>query len=459
MLQSGRSPQASGSHDSPPFFSGPRGLAVKVLSRVEQSDAYLDKLLGRELASGELNDADRRLLNELATGVMRWQARLDWVLTGFYHGEFAKCLPVVRNALRVALYQILFLDRIPHSAAVNESVEIVKRLKGARSASVVNGVLRSVIRKLGAISYPERTDDVARYLSIMSSHPLWLVRRWYTRFGELETAALLEANNRRPRLALRVNPRRGTVDDAIARLEQRGMKPDRSEHVPGMIVLDGFGAIGSDAMFREGWFTVQDEGAALAAGLARVEPGMRVIDLCAAPGGKTTALAERMQDRGEIVAVDKFEAKLKLVQDAAERLGCAGMITTLAADARSLVIEPADVVLVDAPCSGLGVLAKKPDIKWKRTQEDLEGMAAMQRAILQNAARLVAPGGALIYSTCTIEPIENEEIVRAFLESNPEFELEPPTELDPSLVHDGFLRTLPHRHGIDGTFGARLRRR
>lgn len=447
--------------NSDTLFHGARGLAVKILTRVEQSDAYLDKLLNYELSCNELNSQDRRLLTELTSGVLRWQGRLDWVLTGFYHGEFSRCMPVVKNALRVALYQILFLNRIPHSAAVNESVEIVKRLKGARSASLVNGVLRSVIRKADSITFPEQDGDPARYLSIMLSHPLWMVRRWVARYGVDATRLLLEANNKRPHVALRVNTLRGSAEDLMNDLRERGLTPEPAPFLHDVVLVDGLTNIGNDPLFRDGRYTVQDEAAALASELAGARPGMRVIDLCAAPGGKSTAMAEAMSGEGTVVAVDKYESKLKLIDMTAERLGFGHMIRTAAGDGRVIRLDPADVVLVDVPCSGLGVLARKPDIKWKRQPEDIDAMTTLQREILENAARMVKPGGHLIYSTCTIEPAENEDLVSAFLRDHPEFELVPASEILPPAVVDsqGFLRTLPHEHGTDGMFGARMRRR
>jgi 16S rRNA (cytosine967-C5)-methyltransferase len=464
MLQEGKTLSEQSTSTPPadePLYQGARGAAVKVLTRVEQSDAYLDKLLNRELSSPDITDLDKRLLNELATGVLRWQSKLDWVLTGFYHGEFPKCIPIVKNAMRVALYQILFLDKIPHAAAVNESVELIKRLKGERSANLVNAVMRSVIRKINAITYPERDKDVARYLSIVLSHPLWMVRRWLTQFSEEETERLLKANNTRPHLSLRINPMRAGLDDVIGELAAAGITPTRSKLHPWMLRVEGMTNIGGNPAFRSGRFTVQDEGAALAVLLTDARPGMRAIDLCSAPGGKSTGLAEMMNGDGEIVAVDKYDVKLRLVEQSAERTGFAEIISTAVGDARSIHLEPADVVLVDAPCSGLGVLAKKPDIKWKRRQEDIEPLAELQRSILDHAATLVRPGGHLVYATCTIEPMENEDVVRAFLETHPEFELVPAdTILPPEVVTpDGFLQTLPHRHGADGMFGARMRRK
>ncbi|MEO5931712.1 MAG: 16S rRNA (cytosine(967)-C(5))-methyltransferase RsmB [Candidatus Kapaibacterium sp.] len=455
----GKSGTGSGATADQALFKGARGAAVKILMRIEQSDAYLDKMLASEMAGGDLNDMDRRLLNELATGVLRWQGKLDWILTGFYHGEFAKCLPVVRNALRVALYQILFLDKIPFSAAVNESVEIVKRLKGERSANIVNGVLRSVIRKLNEITYPEMSDDQSRYLAIMLSHPQWMVRRWLARFGPEETEALLTSNNLRPSISLRVNPLRATNQEVEAHLRGRGLAPQSSPYLPGMITVDGLGGISEDDLFRKGWYTIQDTGAALATKLAEARPGMRVIDLCAAPGGKSTAMAEAMNGEGEIIAVDKYDSKLKLIENAARRLGFEGIIHPTVGDARTIQLDPADIVLVDAPCSGLGVLSKKPDIRWKRQADDITALAKLQREILEHAVDMVKPGGHLIYTTCTIEPAENQEVVEIFLRDHPEFELVPASGVLPStVVEDGYLQTFPHRHHMDGTFGARMRR-
>lgn len=442
------------------IYGTARGIAVKILTRVERSDAYLDKLLGAELSQSELSDADKRLLNELTTGVLRWRGRLDWVLTGFYHGEFSKCLSIVKNAMRVALYQIMFLERIPHSAAVNESVEIVKRLKGEKSAAIVNGVLRSVIRKLNAITWPDRSSEPSYYLAAVQSHPQWLVRRWIEEFGIRETGHLLEANNQRPRLTLRVNLLRTTREELEQRLAADGIRTSRSPWLPSILNVDGAFNVTTNKAFREGLFTVQDEGATMAMYLAAPSPGIRVIDLCAAPGGKSTALAELMQGRGEIIALDKYEPKLKLIDEAAQRLGIAEVIQTAIGDAITITLPPADLVIVDAPCSGLGTLSKKPDIKWKREPEDIPQLVALQRAILANAAKLVKPGGVLLYSTCTIERRENQEVVAAFLADHPEFVLEPASEWLPKgvVTEEGFMQTLPHRHGLDGMFAARLRR-
>lgn len=443
------------------LYKGARGTAVKILTRIDQSDAYLDKLLNHELNAPDLSDQDRRLLTEISTGVLRWLAKLDWVLTGFYHGDFARCMPIVKNAMRVALYQILFLDRIPHAAAVNESVEIVKKLKGEGAAKVVNGVLRSILRKQDQISYPSIGTDPVQALAVTLSHPSWLVQRWLDRFGLEETTALLEANNRRPHLTLRVNPLRATPDGMVAELELIGAHVTRSNHLAAILNADHLGSVAALQPFRDGKLSIQDEGATLAAYLTDARPGMSVIDLCAAPGGKSTAIAELMRGEGQIIAVDKYQAKLRLVDQAAERLGFADVITTMAGDARSIPLPPADVVFVDAPCSGLGSLSKKPEIKWKRKPEDIPALAILQREMLDHASTLVKVGGHLIYSTCTIEVTENEDVVEDFLSRHAEFELIPADTVLPASVVDanGYLATFPQKHGTDGMFGARMRRR
>lgn len=448
-------------HDpSSSLFVGPRGLAVKILSRVEQSDAYLDRLLEYELGLSGMSDRDRRLLTELSTGVLRWQARLDWVLSGFYRGEYARALTVVRNSLRVALYQIMHLDRIPHSAAVNESVRIVKRLKGNRSAGIVNGVLRAIIRRLDDITWPSRDQDETRYLSIMLSHPAWMVRRWIHQFGAVQTEALLRANNERAPIVIRPNPMRTTSERLRTTLVDHGIRVHPGRLAPDALVLDGSGSIAVLQSFRNGHFTVQDEGAILASRLTGAQPGMTVIDLCSAPGGKTSAIAEMMRGSGRVIAVDLYESRLERVAENARRLGFGDMIEQVCGDARSIELPPADVVLVDAPCSGLGTLSRKPDIKWKRQHEDLMAMTRLADAILENGARMVRPGGALVYTTCSIDPEENDDVVARFVTEHPEFAFTNSQGVVPTEAIDGpFLRTLPHRHGIDGAFGAVMRRR
>ncbi len=439
------------------LYSGPRGTAVRILNRVERTDSYLDKVLDAELKSGELSDLDKGLLSEIVHGVLRWQNRLDWVLNGFSHGNFAKSEINIKNTLRVALYQVLFLDRVPHSAAVNEGVEFIKRIRGEKPAGLVNAVLRNIIRNIDGIRYPLPEEDPVQHLAVYYSHPHWMVRRWVARFGVEETKRFLIAANERPSLSLRINRLKIEPGAFLGLLDQKGIPYQGSTYIDHFVRVKALAGIGQMDLFRGGMFTVQDESAALPCLLLDPAPGERVIDLCAAPGGKTTNLAEMMRNGGEVVAIDRHEAKLGLIRASADRLGLKN-VRLMEADSSTLEAEPADRVLLDAPCSGLGVLAKKPDMKWKRDVSDILKLTKIQRDLLENAARLVRPGGVLVYSTCTVEPDENEDIVRDFLSRHGEFTLEGADRyVSRDLVNAaGFVETFPHRHGMDGSFAARL---
>jgi len=439
------------------LYSGVRGVAVKILTRVERTDAYLDKLLSAEMNSTDFNPLDKRLLNELVHGVLRNQSKLDWVLTGFYHGQYSKVVPNVRNSLRVALYQILFLTRIPHHAAVNECVEFVKKYRGQRLADTMNGLLRNIARNIENIRYPVATTDELQYLSVVHSHPMWVVRRWNSRYGFEQTESLCKANNMRPFLTLRSNPIKTDFHGLIQELVELGIDYRRCFYMEEFVTVRNLPNIHQIKVFTEGHFSIQDESAGLVGRLLSPNPGETILDLCAAPGGKSTHAAEMMRNEGRVIAVDKYQTRLNLLKESTDRLGIS-IVEYMEADSAELELEPVDKVLVDAPCSGLGVLSKKPDIKWKREPEDMPKLIDIQRSILDNAAKLVKKGGVLVYSTCTIEPEENSEQVKAFLERHPEFEVDSAANyMDAKLVtDDGFMETYPHRHRMDGAFAARL---
>lgn len=439
------------------LYAGVRGTAVRLLNRIERSDSYLDRVLDAELRTTELSDLDKSLLTELVHGVLRWQNKLDWVLNGFSHGNFQKSEVNIKNTLRVALYQILFLDRIPHAAAVNEAVELIKRIRGEKVGGLVNAVLRNIIRNLEGIRYPDPNEDRVQYLSVMYSHPHWMVKRWVKRFGYEETQKLLIANNERPGLALRINKLKVQPGEFLTMLDHQHIQYTGSTHVDFFVKAKSLTRIGQMELFRNGFFTIQDESAILPCLMLSPKPGERVIDLCAAPGGKTTAMAEMMKNEGEIIAIDKYENKLAFVKAACDRLGMHN-VKLQAVDSSTLESDQADKVLLDAPCSGLGVLTKKPDIKWKRDISDVIKLAKMQNDLIENAARLVKPGGVLVYSTCTTEPEENGDVVRQFLAKHPEFVMDNAGEyVSRALVNaDGFVETFPHQHNMDGSFAARL---
>lgn len=442
------------------LYGGPRGTAIKILNRVERTDSYLDKLLDAELRSMEMADIDKSLLAELVHGVVRWQGRLDWILNGFTHGNFSKSEVNIRNALRVALYQIFFLSQIPQYAAVNEGVEFIKRLRGDKFANFANAVLRNIIRSLDGIHYPKEDDDPVQFLSVYYSHPQWIVRRWLPRFGREELEKFLAANNEVPALTLRINKLKIPPAQFLSMLDGQNVPYTGSTYIDHFIRVRSLSGISQMNIFQSGYFSIQDESAALPVLLLHPEPGERVIDLCAAPGGKTTFIAEMMQNRGEILAVDKYESKLGLIRMSCERLGIS-IVQPLVCDAMALRTDPADKIIVDAPCSGLGTLRKKPDIKWKRGLKDIQFLARQQAQLLESGAGLLKPGGVLVYSTCTTEPEENGMVVKAFLSRHPEFGIEDASRfVNHSVVTpDGWIETLPHRHHIDGSFAVRLVRR
>lgn len=439
-----------------PLYIGARGAAVRILSRFDRSDSYLDKLLEYELRTSDLSPQDKALLTELVNGTIRWQGKLDWILTGFYHGEFDKCLTPIKNAMRIALYQIMFLTKIPHSAAINESVEIIKRLKGERSAGIVNGVLRNVLRHIDDIRYPNTNEDNLWYYSVIYSHPRWLVKRWTDIFGDTETERMLKANVQRPTLTLRTNLLRATPEQIAEWLDVQQIPYSVSKYLPQSLQVSSLRDIASNDVFTNGWISVQDVSASLAAVLAAPKEKQTVIDLCAAPGGKSFYIAELMKNTGKVISIDKYEAKLRFIKSGAERLGLSG-IQTEVADARTYKHAPVDIVIADVPCSGHGTLSKKPDIKWKREATDIQKLVTLQREIMANAVNLVKVGGALLYSTCTVEPDENFQNVEWFLKQYPNFMLdEAENYLPQDVCSQGCMQTFPHRHGTDGAFAARL---
>lgn len=441
-------------------FESARWIAVKLLSRYESSDSFIDKLIDAELRRTVLSPPDRALVTELVNGAVRWQSRIDWILTGFYHGEFTKSLPIVKNAMRIALYQMLFLSKIPPPAAINESVEIVKQLKGDKHAGIVNGVLRNILRNVNNIRYPSREENEVLHLSVHSAHPQWMVRRYVQRFGAEEAERLLNANNVRPIITLRVNSFRSTVDDVSKALSDADIKFEISPVHPNSIQVTSLRDVRLLPVFTEGKVTVQDASASLAVMLAEPQPGMTVYDLCSAPGGKAVHAGELMKNSGAIIAVEMYESKLKLIEENAHRSGIT-IIEPTFGDAREFQPSAlANIVMVDAPCTGLGTLSKKPDIKWRRTLDDVRKMSALQLEILNHAADLVMPGGHIVYSTCTVEPEENTGVVSKFLSSHSNFELEPADRfLSSEVCTDGYLQTFPHKHKSDGAFAARMRRK
>lgn len=437
-------------------YEGVRGAAIRILTRLERSDSYLEKLLESEWKIGEYTPHDRALLVEIVYGTLRWQAKLDWILTGFYHGEFDKCLTPVKNAMRVALHQILHMEHVQPQAAIAESVATITRIKGDRPAGVVYGVLKNILRHTKDIRYPNYDDDPMWHYSVVYSHPRWLVKRWVERFGEAAAVGIFSANNRRPLVTLRTNLLRTTLDEIKNWLESNGISYSISQIHPQSFTVNSLHEVISGAPFAAGWFDILDVGASLVVQLAAPLPGQHVIDLCAGTGGKSWAIAEAMNNEGNILALERYRDKLRPIEAAANRLGA--RLRTAEGDPRNFAPSTtADLVVLDAPCSELGMLAIKPDIKWKRIQDDIPKFVHLQQQMLDNASTMVKPGGALIYCTCTTESEENQQNAQWFLEQHPDFRLDDAENYLPAAVcSDGFLMALPHRHGTAGTFAARF---
>jgi len=439
------------------LYEGVRGIAVKILNRIGRTDAYLDKLLEHELKNTSLSGQDKALLFEIVHGVVRWMGRIDWILTGFYKGQFSKSIANIKNTLRVALYQILFLDKVPDYAAVNEAVEFIKKFQGQKAADLTNAILRNIIRNKENIRFADRNDDEVAYLSAYYSHPSWMVKRWIKLFGVDFTENLLKANLQKPKITLRVNRLVTSVERVKELLNEVELNFTQGTFLKNFIKLSSLTNITDWEYFKKGYFAVQDESTGFACELLEPKAGMRIVDLCAAPGGKTAYISELMENRGELVAIDRFESRLKILRKNLKRMNVKN-VRTIAIDALEFKESGFDRVLVDVPCSGLGTLTKKPDIKWKRELLDIRNLTHLQYDLLEKGAEILKTGGILIYSTCTIEPEENFGIISKFLKEHPEFKLvhQHPGFDDSLFDENGCLQTYPNVQNMDGAFVAKL---
>ena len=406
---------------------------------------------------------DRALATELATGTLRWRNALDYQLQQRSTKPLAKLDDAVLDALRLGAYQLLYLERVPTSAVVNDSVDLVKRGGFSSAAGFANAVLRRLARERETLSWPSR-DDLPYHLSVAHSHPLWLVQRWIDRYGASATEHWLRFNNDPPALTLAANRLRNSRDELIDLLAREGIEATKTGIAPhGAVVREGRALASSP--FRAGRCVVQDEASQLIPELANTPPGARVLDLCASPGGKTIGLAAQCGREGVVVATDVRPARIRLLRETMTRCRVGNVrVVHIPADG-PLPFRPRifDRVLIDAPCSGLGTVRRDPDIRWRRDPSDFPALAAMQLALMRRARPLVAPGGRLIYSTCSSEPEENEDVVARFLAESPDFGVTALDDVDvPATVRDmqtreGYLRTIPAR-GLEAFFGAVLHR-
>jgi 16S rRNA (cytosine967-C5)-methyltransferase len=440
-----------------------RAVALDVLVRVETEAAFADRLLGPRLEP--LSRADRALASELVYGTLAWQGRLDHHLGQLVRGSVAALDPPVRAALRLGLYQLLFLDRVPAYAAVDASVRLARR-RGRGAAGLVNAVLRRAAREASSgLPLPNASADPIDRLAVEWSHPRWLVARLADEIGLEELPALLAAHNRSGEVTLRVNQLRTTQETLARELAARGIRAAPARWADGALALErGAGALRRLPQFRDGHFAFQGEASQLVTLLLGIQPGSCVLDACAAPGGKTVQAAAAAAPGGRVVALDLHAAGVRRIAAEAARLGLAE-VGPLVADARRPPLRGMfDAVLVDAPCSGLGTLRRHPELRWRRGEDDLARLAILQGELLAGAAPLVRPGGTLVYAVCSPMRTETDDVIARFLADHRRFARESaapqlPARAAPLVSADGALRTWPHRHDLDGFFAMRLRAR
>ena len=438
-----------------------REVALKIINDIHVNDAYANIALTRELGRQNLSDQDRRFVTELVYGTIKAGNTLDWMLGQYINRPLNKIPPIVCDILRMGIYQIFFLSKVPVSAACNQAVELTKKYGHAGTVKFVNAVLRNAGRSPEKIVYPDKSKNPVRYLALKYYHPEWMVSRWIKRLGYEATEALCSINNDTPPLCLRTNTLKLSTSDLILKLNQENVICSPSQLAPEGIICTEHPSLKSLASLREGLFQVQDESSMLVAHVLDPQPGEFVIDACGAPGGKSTHIAALMKNDGQVISTDIYEHKLALTRENAERLGIT-IIETKVMDATTIgdyFPQKADRVLVDAPCSGLGVLRRKPDSRWRKNEAMLSDLPKLQLAILNSAADCVKPNGVLVYSTCTIEPEENQDVIKAFLSQRKDFSLQPVGEYTPTRNSADMLQLLPHVDQSDGFFIARMVRK
>lgn len=440
-----------------------RKIALTILEEMDDRGSFSTLSLNKKLNFEKASYADRRFVSQLVYGVLENKLLLDHVIQSYSNTKLSKMNHFILNDLRMGAYQIMFLDRIPHSAAVNEAVKLVKK-KYPGLDRFVNGVLRTISRNPKDFKLPDKEREPLKYLSVLYSHPEWLVDRWIQRFGIEFTELLLKGNNTSPELTIRVNGLKMTGAELVETLGNKGVKLE-----PGRVCGACYKVKESDRSpmeldaFERGLFTVQDEASAKAAEVLNPQPGDLVLDVCAAPGGKTLYMADLMKNEGQIIARDIYPHKLKLIDDNAKRLGIKNL-KLQNRDALQLHEDSVgmfDKVLVDAPCSGLGIIRRKPEIRYNKTAADIENLAEMQLKMLEISAQYLKKGGELVYSTCTIEPEENEQIVEAFMKTHDDFEyVDIRSKFESECVQaTPYVTLYPQISETDGFFICKFRRK
>jgi 16S rRNA (cytosine967-C5)-methyltransferase len=437
-----------------------REIALRIINDILINEAYANIALAREISKYNLSDLDRRFVTELVYGTVKAGETLDWLLNHYVSRSLKKVPPIICNILRMGIYQVFFLTKIPASAACNQAVELAKKYGHAGTVKFVNAVLRNAVRNPEKAVYPTPEENISLYLALTYSHPEWLIKRWLLRMKVEAVEALCQINNTTPLLSLRTNTLRINRESLLAELTAERVVCQASEWTPEGILCESYPALTSLQSLQQGLLQVQDESSMLVAHVLDPQPGEFIIDACAAPGGKSTHIAALMKNEGKVLATDVHDHKLAITFENADRLGI-DIIETQNIDATrldTLYSGQADRVLVDAPCSGLGVLRRKADSRWRKNERMLMELPKLQTAILSSAANCVKPGGVLVYSTCTTEPEENQEVVNAFLQERPDFILQSAGDYFPVKRNEKMVQLWPHIDHVDGFFITRMLR-
>lgn len=442
-------------------MSNPRSVALNILLKIEEEKAYSNLALTNAIRENRLGGVDASFVSALVYGVLERQLTLDYIIRQYSKIPLRKIEIKTKLILRMGILQLLFMDKVPESAAVNESVNLAKKNRLQKSAGFINGILRSITRAEVKYRLPDESDK-EYYYSIKYSAPRELVRLWTNAYGEENAVKLLENLSGRPPICARVNTLKTDADSLIAKLGEEGVKAEKIPFLPDALSLSGTGAVERLSAYRDGLFHVQDASSQLCVSLLDPQPRDVMLDICAAPGGKSFTAAERMENRGKIFACDLYDHKLRLMKDGAKRLGILIMAVSKRDGAMGAMLPTADRILCDVPCSGLGILSRKPEIRYKEglTETDLP---ELQYQILCRSARSLAANGRLVYSTCTLNPKENNEVAARFLREHPQFEGVPltlPDEITRAVDEEPYEITLmPHTAHTDGFYCAVFKRR
>lgn len=434
-----------------------REIAYKVLLDIEKNKNYSNMAINKHFKDVKISNQDRGLATEIIYGVIENKYYIDYMIDKLSKVKTNKMEIYVKTLLRMGIYQIMFLNSISDYAAVNETVNLAKK-KNSKVSGFINGILRNVIRQKEEIGKVKTKDDVD-YLSIKYSYDKWMIRNWMIHFGKEFTEELLEANNERPNIYLRTNTLKITRDELIKKLEKQNIKAEKVNVVEEAIKVEHLKDIENNSLYKEGLFTVQDVSSMLVGKVMNPKENSLVLDVCSAPGGKTTHMATLMNNTGQVVSRDIYDHKLKLIKAASKRLGLTNVdveeFDGMKFDRES--IGKFDYVLADVPCSGLGIIRRKPEIKYKE-KEEFRQLPPIQKKILENASKYVKVGGTLIYSTCTIQDSENIDVVNEFLQKNKNFELVPIKEVNVDLENQekGYMKIYPNVHDMDGFFISKL---